>query len=384
MLQPTPVIVAAAAPFDRDVERGLGRIGESAPDLPAGLDPDGPEIARLVAMAGDLVVCAGYAEAGPAGHLYSSAVCVTGDGILGHQRKVHLPPAERFAYTAGDSFAAFDTPAGRIGMLLCYDKLFPEAARALEAFLVGNGEVYNHEHVRSRLEGRDILTTSDNEVALHLIDEFGQSLPNVVRSIESFDPGLVRSAVPNYMLARMTRQHVRVVLTGEGADELFAGYDYLREFTDPERLHEELERTVRSLHNLNLQRCDRVTMAHAVEARVPFLDREVIAWALRVPASAKLAGPGQPEKSLLREAFDGWLPDDLLWREKAEFGDGSGARDVLTQAVEATVTDGEFAAERDAVEPPLRTKEELAYYRVWREHLQGISAERTLSRFARA
>jgi len=225
VLAPTPVIVAAAAPFDRDVESGLARIErivgdahaqgaglvvlpesaiggyirepgpqESAPDLPVGLDPEGPEIARLIAMAGELVVCAGYTEAGPGG-LYSSAVCVSGDGVLGHQRKVHLPPAERFAYTAGDSFAAFDTPAGRIGMLLCYDKLFPEAARALEA-LVGNGEVYNHEHVRSRLEGRDILTTSDNEVALHLIDEFGQSLPNVVRSIESFDPGLVRSAVP--------------------------------------------------------------------------------------------------------------------------------------------------------------------------------------------
>jgi len=158
---PTPVIVAVAAPFDRDVERGLARIErilaearaqgaglvvlpecaiggyirepgpeESAPDLPVGLDPDGPEIARLVAMAGDLVVCAGYTEAG-AGGLYSSAVCVSGDGILGRQRKVHLPPAERFAYTAGDGFAAFDTPAGRIGMLLCYDKLFPEAARAL-------------------------------------------------------------------------------------------------------------------------------------------------------------------------------------------------------------------------------------------------------------
>jgi asparagine synthase (glutamine-hydrolysing) len=211
-----------------------------------------------------------------------------------------------------------------------------------------------------------------------------ESLPGVVRAIESFDPGLVRSAVPNYMLARMTRQHVRVVLTGEGADELFAGYEYLREFTEPERLHAELERTVRSLHNLNLQRCDRVTMAHAVEARVPFLDHEVIEWALRVPASAKLAGPGEPEKRLLREAFEGWLPDELLWREKAEFGDGSGARDVLTRAVEATVSDAEFAAERGAVDPPLRTKEELAYYRVWREHLQGISAERTLSRFARA
>ncbi len=91
-----------------------------------------------------------------------------------------------------------------------------------------------------------------------------------------------------------------------------------------------------------------------------------------------------PEKQLLREAFRGWLPDEILWREKAEFGDGSGARDVLSEAIEAEISDEEFEAERGAVEPPLRTKEELAYYRVWREHLQGISAERTLSRFARA
>jgi asparagine synthase (glutamine-hydrolysing) len=208
-----------------------------------------------------------------------------------------------------------------------------------------------------------------------------ESLPNVVRAIESFDPGLVRSAVPNYMLARTTRQHVKVVLTGEGADELFAGYEYMREFTEDAALHAELERTVRSLHNLNLQRCDRVTMAHAVEARVPFLDRNVIAWALRIPPGEK---QGTPEKKLLRESFEGWLPDELLWRTKAEFGDGSGARDVLTRAVEETISDAEFEAERGAVEPALRTKEEVAYYRVWREHLQGISPERTLSRFARA
>jgi asparagine synthase (glutamine-hydrolysing) len=124
-----------------------------------------------------------------------------------------------------------------------------------------------------------------------------------------------------------------------------------------------------------------VTMAHAVEARVPFLDRDVIAWALRIPPAEKRS---TPEKRLLREAFAGWLPDALLWRTKAEFGDGSGARDVLTRAVEATVSDDEFEAERHAVEPELRTKEEVAYYRVWREHLEGISAERTLSRFARA
>jgi asparagine synthase (glutamine-hydrolysing) len=227
------------------------------------------------------------------------------------------------------------------------------------------------------------LGTDHHEIT-YTAAEALESLPAVVRAIESFDPGLVRSAVPNFMLARMTARHVKVVLTGEGADELFAGYDYLREFTAPEELHAELERTVKALHNLNLQRCDRVTMAHGLEARVPFLDRAVIDWALRLPASAKLAGPGEPEKRLLREAFAGWLPDELLWREKAEFGDGSGARDVLSAAVEAGISDADLAAEREAVEPPLRTKEELAYYRVWREHLQGVSAERTLSRFARA
>jgi predicted amidohydrolase len=103
---------------------------EIAPDLPPAIDPDGPEIERLIAMAGDTVVCIGYTEAGLQGP-YSSAVCVSGDGVLGRHRKVHLPPAERFAYTAGDGFAAFDTPVGRLGMLLCYDKLFPEASTAL-------------------------------------------------------------------------------------------------------------------------------------------------------------------------------------------------------------------------------------------------------------
>ena len=156
-----PAIAAVSAPFGRDLDAAFARIertlrdarargarmvvfpecalggylrepgpGASAPDLPPGLDPDGPEIARLVALAGDTVVTIGYTESAPEGR-YSSAVCLTGDGVLGRHRKVHLPPAERFAYTAGDSFAAFDTPVGRVGMLLCYDKLFPEAARAL-------------------------------------------------------------------------------------------------------------------------------------------------------------------------------------------------------------------------------------------------------------
>jgi predicted amidohydrolase len=97
---------------------------------PPALRRDGEEIARIVKFAGDVIVCVGYTEDAPGGP-YSSAVCVNGDGILGHHRKVHVPPSERGAFGAGKGFAAFDTPIGRIGMLVCYDKTFPEAARQL-------------------------------------------------------------------------------------------------------------------------------------------------------------------------------------------------------------------------------------------------------------
>jgi asparagine synthase (glutamine-hydrolysing) len=238
----------------------------------------------------------------------------------------------------------------------------------------GSPDLEAARRVAEHIGSRHFQTTYTAEDAL-------DALPTVVRSIESFDPGLVRSAVPNFMLARFTAEHVKVVLTGEGADELFAGYDYMSSFDTAGALHDELERTVGALHNLNLQRCDRVTMAHGLEARVPFLDDRVIAWALALPAELKV---GRPEKKLLRDAFDGWLPDDLLWRDKAEFGDGSGARDVLSDAVSAGISDAELESERDAVTPPLRTKEELAYYRIFDEHLGGVRAELAISRFARA
>ncbi len=99
-------------------------------DLPPALDPDGPQIAALVAAAGEVTVCIGYAEAAGAVR-YNTAVCLTGDGVLGTHRKVHQPAGESLAYAAGASFTAFDTPVGRIGMLIDYDKTFPEAARTL-------------------------------------------------------------------------------------------------------------------------------------------------------------------------------------------------------------------------------------------------------------
>ncbi len=188
-------------------------------------------------------------------------------------------------------------------------------------------------------------------------------LPVVVRSIESFDPSLVRSAVPNYLLSELTARTVKVVLTGEGADELFAGYEYVHDIVSEDDLHDELVRTVEGLHGLNLQRCDRVTMAHGLEARVPFLDLDMIALCLAIPAGWKTCDRTRQEKFILREAFAGWVPEEILWRDKAQFGDGSGAADVLA-------LDG--------------ASEEETYRKIFLEHLRGIDPSRTLTRFATA
>jgi predicted amidohydrolase len=111
----------------------LSSLHDDPDDVPPQLDPEGPEIRRLVGLAGDMVVTAGYCERpdSDGGLPYNSCVAVTGDGVLGNHRKVHQPLNENNSYAAGDRFAAFDTPVGRIGMMICYDKAFPEAARAI-------------------------------------------------------------------------------------------------------------------------------------------------------------------------------------------------------------------------------------------------------------
>ncbi|PYE15177.1 nitrilase [Williamsia limnetica] len=149
-----------AAHFGRDVERAVnkivgiiesasrdgvdllvlpdaslgGYIGDlRAPDiehLPPAVETDGPELAQIIAAAGPMTVCVGYTEAA-AGERYNTAVCLSGDGVLGTHRKVHQPAGESLAYAAGSAFSAFDTPVGRMGMLIDYDKTFPESARTL-------------------------------------------------------------------------------------------------------------------------------------------------------------------------------------------------------------------------------------------------------------
>jgi asparagine synthase (glutamine-hydrolysing) len=136
-------------------------------------------------------------------------------------------------------------------------------------------------------------------------------------------------------VSRFAAERVKVVPTGEGADELFAGYTYYRDFTDPEALHAELCRSIGSMHDINLQRVDRMTMAHGLEGRVPFLDTEMIALGLGLPAEWKLKAVNgrRIEKWVLRKAFEDMLPSDIVWRDKVQFDQGSGLADLLVAEV---------------------------------------------------
>ncbi len=197
--------------------------------------------------------------------------------------------------------------------------------------------------------------------------EVVEKLPEIIHSLESFDQDLVRSAIPTYFCSRLARQHVKVILTGEGADELFAGYDYHKTVSDPATLHEELSRSVSTLHNINLQRVDRLTMLHSIEGRVPFLDTGFIALALTVPPELKLSAMPDGrlvEKWVLRRACEDLLPADIVWRSKEQFDEGSGTVDLLAEALRPLLEEIDLESYRASIDGTVRSAEEALYHRI--------------------
>ncbi len=201
-------------------------------------------------------------------------------------------------------------------------------------------------------------------------DEIVAQLPGIVRALESFDQDLVRSAIPTDFCARLAADHVKVILTGEGADELFAGYAYHKDASDPAALHRELVRSVGALHNVNLQRVDRLSMRHGVEARVPFLDTAFVTLALSVPPELKLVPDSNGrliEKWILRKAVEDLLPADIVWRQKEQFDEGSGVVDLLEEVMPSLVGTVDLAAEQIIAGTRLRSAEEALYHQLLRE-----------------
>lgn len=175
------------------------------------------------------------------------------------------------------------------------------------------------------------LLGTDHYERVFTLQEAVQILPKVIYHLESFDAALVRSAVANWFLCEEASKHVKVALSGEGADELFAGYDYLAAMHGSD-LSDELQDITEALHFTNLQRCDRMSMAHGLEVRVPFLDDlKIVEYALSIPVQFKLEPSKFIEKWILRKAVEDLLPSDIVWRKKMKFAHGTGIGNQLAE-----------------------------------------------------
>ncbi len=208
------------------------------------------------------------------------------------------------------------------------------AGRTLKTFAVGTADSPDLKAARQVAAH----IGSDHHEFVFTASDLAEAMEEVAYNMETTDVDTIRSGIPTHFVARLARRYVKTVLTGEGADELFAGYRYHRDYAGQHgRLADELTRSLGTMHNINLQRVDRVTMGHGLEARTPFLDTRLIAFAQSIPAELKLVrdGDGLIEKWILRKACEDLLPPQIVWRVKAQFDEGSGTVDALESAVSA-------------------------------------------------
>lgn len=181
------------------------------------------------------------------------------------------------------------------------------------------------------------LGTDHKEVILRR-EQVAFDLPHILHALESHDVDLVASAIPTYYVSKLARKRVKVVLSGEGADEVFAGYDYLRRYRNGSgRLDQELRRLLRLMSSVNLQRVDRMSMAHGLEVRVPFLDLDVLRVAFSLPEEEKLNET--TNKVCLRRIAERLLPKEIAERPKVVFAAGSGAEHLLESIFDAPLAD---------------------------------------------
>ncbi|MDB5251317.1 MAG: asnB [Flaviaesturariibacter sp.] len=226
----------------------------------------------------------------------------------------------------------------------------------------------------------DHIGTIHHEVNF-TIEEGIDALRDVVYHLETYDVTTIRASTPMYLLARVIKSMgVKMVLTGEGSDELFGGYLYFHKAPDARALHDETVRKLGKLHLYDCLRANKSLAAWGVEGRVPFLDKEFMDVAMRINPNEKLSGTvGRMEKWVLRKAFEDYLPAEVAWRQKEQFSDGVGYSwiDTLKAMTSAQVSDEQLAnaAFRFPVNTP-RSKEEYFYRSIFSEHFPGDEAAR--------
>lgn len=227
----------------------------------------------------------------------------------------------------------------------------------------------------------DHIGTVHHEIHI-TVQEGLDAVRDVIYYLETYDVTTVRASTPMYLMARVIKSMgVKMVLSGEGADEVFGGYLYFHRAPGPREFHEETVRKLSKLHLYDCLRANKSLAAWGVEGRVPFLDKEFLDVAMRLNPADKMAGNGRMEKWILRKAFEDYLPHDIAWRQKEQFSDGVGYNwiDTLKQLTTEKITDEMMATARFRfpLNTPL-TKEEYYYRSIFAEHFPSETAALTV------
>ncbi|MCW8312801.1 asparagine synthase B [Sphingobacterium sp. InxBP1] len=214
------------------------------------------------------------------------------------------------------------------------------------------------------------------------IQEGLDAIRDVIYHLETYDVTTVRASTPMYLLARVIKSMgIKMVLSGEGSDELFGGYLYFHKAPNAQEFHEETVRKLKKLYLYDCLRANKSLAAWGVEGRVPFLDKEFMDIAMRINPSDKMIRDGRMEKWVVRKAFEDYLPESIAWRQKEQFSDGVGYSwiDTLKEQAESKVSDQEFAAasERFPVNTP-KNKEEFLYRTIFESHFPSAAAAATV------
>ena len=227
----------------------------------------------------------------------------------------------------------------------------------------------------------DHIGTIHHEITF-TIQEGLDAIKDVIYNLETYDITTVRASTPMYLMARVIKSMgIKMVLSGEGADEIFGGYLYFHKAPDAEEFHKETVRKLDKLYQYDCLRANKSLMAWGIEGRVPFLDKEFMDIAMRLNPQDKMINGERMEKWVLRKAFEEYLPKEVAWRQKEQFSDGVGYNwiDTLKEVVEAAVTDEmlENAHHRFPIQTP-RTKEEYHYRSIFEDHFSSDAAALTV------